>query len=633
MAHTKETEINQPSNLKLMAILSSAFAVSFTIFLFTPFDLYLHNPTAFVVSWKLMLLPLLIFAIAGFVALAAMLLILCYRKTFLGVILFLLSALFVAYVRFISQLFLSIYLFFFIIIALALVLWVMSLKVLKEKAVDAALLLIWGVLVIAYGQTLFLNGNMTLITGDIARYSVLTPENLVNLLLWVLLALLPLCFWIVSQAKNKGFKFEKALIFTMFLISGMQISGLVSTAISTELPVGYEDNPKYLSYEPTLEFNADNNICVFLLDRFDVTYMAEVLKEYPELNEQLDGFTFYTNNISEFGATFPSVTTMLTQHYYENSLTFNEYWEEAWAQHSVIDTLKEKGFTTNLLIDQLSTYGDAVTIQDRADNLEDAEGLRVDYRQMFNTVGRLSLGRMAPYILKNLFLDRLNSSFGTKLFRLNAGLDAQDPVIVAQSDLKFYEYIKQNDFSCNCKKSVFDFIHLNCSHADWDTHILSGGYHYDEKNGTITARGNYIDSTRACFEILNVYFRKMKNLGVYDNSTIILLADHGRVFDEKTAVTTCLLIKPKGSSGALKTDSKTELSNRYFAASVLEAAGFSHDDLGVSYFDIINGASPPIRYFYSYDAQRGRTEAFALSGFYEISGDANDITNWRYKAL
>ena len=628
---------NQPAKLKLAAILSTAFAVSFMVFLFTPLDLYLHNPTGFVISWKLMLPPMFIFALAGFIALSALLLLLCYRKTILVVTLLVLSTLFVAYVRFVMYLFLSMYLFFFVIIALALILWVATIKLFKEKAVDAVLLFIWGIIVISYAQMLFLNNDMSMLTGDIAGYSVLTPRNLGNLLLWMIVALLPLCFWIACKVKNKEFEYEKALIFTMLLISGMQISGLVSTAVSTELPAGYEDNPKYLSYEPTLNFNVDNNICVFLLDRLDVKYMTEVLEEYPELNEQLDGFTYYTNNISEYGSTFPSVATMLTQHYYSDGLTFSEYWEEAWAQHSVIDMLREEGFTTNLLIDQLSTYGKAETIQDKTDNLREAEeGLKIDFRSMFNAAGRLSLGRLSPYLLKNIFLAGILPSFGNKLFRLKAGPDAQDPGIGVQSDLDFYEYITENEFSANNDKKVFNFIHLNCAHTDLDKTVTAHGYHYDEENDRIMEGGNYIDTTRACFEMLNIYFTKMKKLGVYDNSTIILLGDHGGIFDGSAAITVGLLIKPKDTTGALKTDNSSELSNKYFGASVLEAAGLSYDQFGISYFDIIGGSPPPIRKYYSHSgwwSARSGAETITMYGVYEISGDANDFTNWKYHTL
>ena len=74
----------------------------------------------------------------------------------------------------------------------------------------------------------------------------------------------------------------------------------------------------------------------------------------------------------------------------------------------------------------------------------------------------------------------------------------------------------------------------------------------------------------------------MKFLGIYDNSTIIILGDHGRApveleVDNKpgltSAITTALLVKPKNAPAEnLKIDRDNELSNDFFAASVLEYA-------------------------------------------------------------
>lgn len=619
---------------KLAAILSLSFSMMYTVILFTPLDLYLHNPTDFVVSWKFFAPALFGVALICSIALSVVLFMMWYKKTMLGVALLLLCALFFTFIRFAYQQFLSMYIYIVGLIVCVIIIWILLTRLLREKAVDAALLVLWGVYVISYIQTLFLNGGMTLITGDKAEYN----GQIINILLWVIVSLLPLCLWIVFKIKNKAFHYEKALIFTAFLISGMQIAGLVSSAVFADLPIGFDENTdeKFFSYESAIHFSPVENICVFLLDRLDVTYMTEVLETYPELYKQLSGFTLYQNNIAEFTGTFPSVTTILTQHYYREGLTFDEYWEEAWAQHTVIDTLKENGFITNLFIDILSTYGDVKQIQGRTDNLKSVE-IRIYMKGMLDAAGRLSLGRLSPYYLKNFFLGPIDSAFGNNFFRMNndGSHVVQRPGINVTSDLDFYEFILQNDFSVDSEKKVFNFIHLNCSHADWDKAVTTGGYHFDAKSGIIKHGGNYIDSTRACFEILNSYFEQMRNIGVYDNSTIILLADHGATnpYSEKKAVTTCLFIKPQGGHESLTINTEAELSNQYFGASILEAAQLSLSDLSVSFFDVIGGAPPPIRSFYSYSSWWGAREGaqmIKLNGIYEINGDASDFENWRF---
>ena len=628
---------NLPS-WKLSAILAISFTAAFTVFLFAPLDLYLHNPKDFVVGWKFLLPNLLMFSLLGFIALSVVLLVLFVcRKVVSGLILLLVLGVLVAFANFAFHLFSAIYTYLFAAIVLAAVLWILLKKLFKEKAADVILLVMWGGFVIAYAQMLLFNSGMTAITGDNANYGSLTPGHIANLLIWVIVAFLPLCVWIVLRAKKKEFKYEKALVLTMLIISGMQIAGLVSTAVSAELPRGFDEDPLCFSYEPILKFSPDDNILVFVLDRLDANYMTETLERYPELNQQLDGFTFYQDNISEFQHTFPSVTNMLTQHYYRDELTIAEYWEEAWSQHNVVDILRENGFSTNLYLDSLSTYGGFNQIENRTDNIRKGK-ITVDLRGTLIFIGRLSLGRLSPYFLKDSFINPLDSAFGNSFYALRNVDYVQPSAIGNESDMRFYDYIKQNEFSADSKKRVFNFIHLSCSHADWNIHVTTGGYHYNEKRGVISSGGNYMDSTRACFEILNTFFEKMKKTGVYDNSTIILLADHGgRVSELPPSFSSAsLLIKTKMSSGTLKTDTECELSNRYLGASILELAGLPHDRLGVSHFDIIDGAVPPARYFYSYSnwwVARNKSHKVELTGIYEVSGNANDPANWKFRKI
>jgi hypothetical protein len=628
-----KSTVSHVPKMKLAAIVALSFSTAFTVLLFAPFDLYLHNPIEFLVGWKFLLPNLLLFTLGGFIVLTTLLMLVCYKKTILGLAALLLCAILVAYVRFVVQLFLSKYMYFFLIIALAALLWILLMKLLKNRTIDFVPLLICGVLIALYMQVLFFNGEMALITGDTANYSALTSWHVINFLLFTAIIFLPLCLWNIF-GKTKGIKYEKAMIFIALLISGMQISGMVSTAVSAEIPTGYDENPRYLSYEPSIHFNADDNICVFILDRLDVSFVEEVLEKYPELNDQLDGFTFYKNNVSEYPGTFPSITTMLTQHYYKRGMTVSEYWKEAWSRHTILDILRDNGYAATLLIDKSSTYGDFEEIQDRTNNIREGDiKLNANFVGIVNNISRLSFGRVLPYTLKNFFLKRLSSTFANSLFFLNTNAsDIQQLAPGASTDLNYYYYINQNEFTANSEKKVFHLAHMNCSHINYDRTLTKEGYHLDTKTGMIEKSGDYIDTTRACFEILNIYFSKMKKLGVYDNSTVILLGDHGRDFDLKSAVTTGLLIKPKNAKGALQIDTESELSNKYLGASILHIAGLPHLELGLSYYDIIQGAPPPIRRLYNFSV-RSFWDNNKSSSCFEISGDANDFSNWKYTEI
>ncbi|MCL2079594.1 MAG: sulfatase-like hydrolase/transferase [Oscillospiraceae bacterium] len=437
------------------------------------------------------------------------------------------------------------------------------------------------------------------------------------------------------KRKKSGIRCDKAIVFAASLIFGMQLTGLISLAVSADLPEGYDEGEAayaYFSYDALLDLNDEDNIIVFITDTLDGEYMKLALREYPEMYEMLDGFTYYSNYVSEFRQTFPAVTTMLTGHYYDYGagLTFTEYWNEAWAQRTPIDILREHGYSTNLYLDRLSTYNNMNQIRDKTDNIAFAGSLRVDFQNMITTVSRLTLGRLSPYFLKELFLSKIDSSFANNMFYLDidAYPDYSRPIVSWTYDLEFYHYIKNNAVTVKSEKKVFNLIHLNFAH---ETNLR-----YDTDNETvINDDGNaYITATvRGGFEIINAYMGKMKELSVYDNSVVIIVSDHGRDHGDDGRSISTLLIKPRNSRGVMQEDSKTQLSGKYFPASLLDAAGILHHDFGISYFDIIEGKvkSPP-RYFYlqnDYFFERFGTEMGNLFATYLIPDDASDLDNWR----
>ena len=128
----------------------------------------------------------------------------------------------------------------------------------------------------------------------------------------------------------------------------------------------------------------------------------------------------------------------------------------------------------------------------------------------------------------------------------------------------------------------------------------------------------------------------MKKLGVYDNSTIIVLGDHGRAPSEievddldglTSAITTALLVKPAGAeNGKLSYDRDSELSLDFFPASILEYAGIDHEEFGISFNDVVEKDLHPDRWLQTFDfGGYGKTIYKTL---YKINGDARDFDNW-----
>jgi hypothetical protein len=307
---------------------------------------------------------------------------------------------------------------------------------------------------------------------------------------------------------------------------------------------------------------------------------------------------------------------------------------DAWNRRVFIDELKENGYISHLLVDKGYTFDHYNDIRERTDNIRIAEVAlaSINYDKISETTLNLSFGRLMPYISKGFFLLVIPSSFSNSFVTWNIenNYDMLPLNIGDDADIKLFNSLRTIGLSKPHTDNVFTFTHMSSAHA--------GGYFYNNETDNLEMKServlplfdSRVISAHASFVILNEYFNQMKQLGIYDDSTIIITADHGiRESAMSTGtlnkeVTSALLIKPANSYDDLKIDSFSELSHKNFGASILEFAGLPHEDFGVSYFDVINSGGTQVREWW-YDSISVDN---VMGGRFVIEGDANDFDNW-----
>ena len=577
----KKTAFINLEKEKRAAFIAVCSAFAFTLFFLMPLDLYLNNFTEFNVSLSHVALPLLVACTV------------------------LLGAIFVLFPR-----------------------------IFRGIALDVATLIVCGLTLSSYFQVLFLNGDMVLLTGGGVGYDKINLTHSLNMAVWTLIVFSPLCIYkgFRNVIKLKYLKWETCVVCISIIVMGMQAAGAVASLPGYDASGITGDYFINLSYDKVFELSTKENICVFVTDLLDVQYMKEILLKHPELEQQLDGFTFYENNVSAHQATFPSVTYLLTGEYYNfdsrNLDSYSTYWNKAWDRRNFIDILRENGYGSSLILDKYSTYGNIEHLYNRADNIKSVEKEvhNIKNYKIMKTTLALSFARVAPYYLKELFLAPVHVGFSNDFYEWSS--DSFMPAVSSATDMNYYNYLKTIGLSVQSEHNMFTFVHLNSAHSS------NYYYNYNSKTDTLEVGGDAATSAYGSFAILNEYFTQMKELGIYDNSAIFIIADHGdtvdwglegRGFSSEPAATASLLIKPKNSHGKLERDTISELSHRNFGASILEAAGLPHKEYGVSYFDIINGELAQPRMFHSYPSGK-----YQYRGRYEIIGDANDSKNWKH---
>ena len=568
---------------KLPSITALSAALSFTLLLFSPVLVYLDNPTAFMVDLRHIFFPMLGAAAIGTLIFGGLL-------------------------------------------CLALLIHRNAYIVLSR--------LLLGLLLAFTVQGFLLNGRMDVILKADVDYRKYRTGIIVNTIVFFAIVLLPLLLIIVEHffpaRKLKTAAGEGTFIAVsaaLFLIH----AGAVSVrSMATDVSKYNGIQNYYLSYEPTMSLAKKDNVIVFLTDRLDSLWMDEMLEKYPELYDEFSGFTFYQNNLSTGTSTFPTVPQMLTNKTYEGG-EWADYLTDAWDGDTLPSILKKNGYDVYLLPDRITCLSSPAQVMGQCDNIsryeDDTKVKRFGKYGMYLTMLRLSAARMSPYSLKHTLTYWLGADFCRGMIAdPKRAEDFLPQQAFVDHDLGYYDYLSKHGLDAENGSPVFSFVHLNCAHTLFDDIADLHGYE-GENDIYKTIRGDFV--------ILSEYFRQMKELGIYDTSTIIVLGDHGRAPRElknkselDSAITAALLIKPVGADDVkLEKDRNSELSLAYFAASILEYAGIDHSELGYSFSDVVEGDISEPRFIRGWDfAGYG---CMVKKRGYEVSGDARDFDNWK----
>ena len=157
-------------------------------------------------------------------------------------------------------------------------------------------------------------------------------------------------------------------------------------------------------------------------------------------------------------------------------------------------------------------------------------------------------------------------------------------------------YLKENmskKFSVSDEKAV-RYIYMEGTHYPYSTN----------SNGNKQLFGNIssIECAEGVLSIVQSYINGLKAAGTYDNTAIIITADHGYYWDG-TLRSPVLLVKPINSSGKLIV-SHAPTCQRDWAATILDLASIEDDSFGDSVFDI-EEKDQRERLFYQYYLSEG----------------------------
>ena len=267
----------------------------------------------------------------------------------------------------------------------------------------------------------------------------------------------------------------------------------------------------------------NNNFYVLLLDSIDSVEFDNIMKD-KKYEDVFNDFTYYKDTTSTYIYTRDSVPYILTGKWNKNKEEFKNYCSNSLDNSYLLNKLREKNYN-------ISLFTNAITWE--SDKYKDINNL-IKYDRKINSFNYLKeqkkfiLYKYLPFFLKRFSnIESLNYDNGILLL---------DKELFDWNLVDAYSDYKNNDLKLT-DENVFKFIHLEGGHLPFDVNNKVEHVGFGE--------GSYDYKLESSILVIKEFLEQLKRNNVYDNSSIIIMSDHGYSLegDIKGRVNPILFIK------------------------------------------------------------------------------------------
>ena len=481
------------------------------------------------------------------------------------------------------------------------------LALLRGRIFNYAVAFVFTVTLGGYLQALLLNGGLGLLTGDSIQWTEHLASAVGGLLVWGGIG----CAVLLVMYLHRRF-WEKLVCAVSCILVVMQLVptvGILCGAYDQTQPDGISGY--YLSDENFAQLGSEN-VLVFVLDRLDYDYIEQGLRRDPELLSGLDGFTSYTNAISGYARTKPALVHMVTgAEKNAFQIPAEQYYREAWDEKAnLLQILRDAEYSVNLYSNIRNLFSDASFAASYLENVTNGRA-GMNYTVTAQKLLQLSAFRYMPTVLKPFFWADTNY--------YNADIYYDSHHSVYQFDDA--EYAQRLCGATVGDGNVFRLYHFFGPHAP---------YTMNEDGTASETETTLYAQTKGSFVNLVRIFDRMKELGIYEDATIIITGDHGSAVSDtkplQKATRIGLFYKPAGSAGTPLQESAAPVSVTNIPATIAKAVGADYSAYGAALDEVAEDADITRVYYKTVCDTTTFWETEMC--VYHVTGDAADFANW-----
>ncbi len=314
---------------------------------------------------------------------------------------------------------------------------------------------------------------------------------------------------------------------------GIQILSMVALTLKYRMSQeSFGNRTIAVTYDKWLEFSPSNNVIMVMLDSFDGRDMNTIINGEEErfVRDSLRDFTYYPDTLGLYPTTKCALPHILTGITYTNELPYKEYIEKAYIGNPLYLEMKRLGYSACAYVSH-SRY-----VNSRGSIFENFHETRYSLASPFSfvkTLYRMVAFNYLPHPMKKGLVVTANDFMP---FRRLVSHSSKPYFFGTQ---KVYQNLCNSEAVLGDNANVFRFYHLYGSHPP----PVFGKDLVSDPGRKYTSA----DQSLGCITFLREFLGKLKKIGVYDSSTIIVLADHGQKLYFQNPI---FLVKNRGESHA-----------------------------------------------------------------------------------
>ena len=418
----------------------------------------------------------------------------------------------------------------------------------------------------------------------------------------------------------------------------------VASGDTAELPA---DNDLINGYSKT-----GKNVVLIVADMFSGGYMERILSECPEYKSKLDGFTWHRNMLAAATETATSMPSIFSGEEYlplaMNSMPGSGDEKVNKAADTLFRQAEKQGYKVSV-VGGSSAYLGGATLEGTANSelepyqqyWEKVRNIKSDSARKVNQghlLTMLTIFQGAPYFLKPV----IYNDGGWLIFSKVALFWYVRSHVF--SEYSFFDLLPEISNS-NSQKNTFKYFHSCFTHIPYgvgeDGNLVDFNSQYpDEEHKSFIFGDSAYYSAKKFISLIVNYIDWLKANNLYDNTTIILVSDHGNDYSENNPLTpegiesvlprdtfnrlnSLFMVKPAGVSGAVRVDD-TFASNGDINAVLQKALGLESSYTGSN---VHVGVSPRADFVSS--RSNFRSDGTANYTIYRVKDSITDPKNWQ----